>query len=211
VRSLTPSPILQLPSPKTQQQQQQQQQQQHQHDRRLVVVAAAAGAGGDGQEQQQSSPPPQEQQRGLTWGAPSVTAGSSTVAAQHQQQLQQQQAHAQHRTQPAPPSASASSLSTADVMSLDSIRSTLIRQEDSIIFALIERAQFRRNEAIYARGILQLDPSIPDYDFLRTLSFLEYLLLETEKLHGKGACRRAVWVWVWVGFAWLVGVGWRFD
>jgi len=61
----------------------------------------------------------------------------------------------------------------------------LIRQEDSIIFALIERAQFRRNEAIYAKGILQLDPSIPDYPFLNSLSFLEYLLLETEKLHGK--------------------------
>lgn len=142
-----------------------------------MMAVGRAGDGSRGQEQ------PQQEQRGLNWGAPSVTAGSSTVAAQHlQQQAQQQEGAAA-----ASSSSSSSSLSTADVMSLDSIRSTLIRQEDSIIFALIERAQFRRNAAIYARGILQLDPSVPDYDFSRTLSFLEYLLLETEKLHGKGA------------------------
>lgn len=166
--SLTASPILLSSAPKLQ----------------LVgwngaVTAAAtmmaAGRAGDGSGAQEQ---PQQEQRGLNWGAPSVTAGSSTVAAQHLQQQARQQEGA---------AASSSSLSTADVMSLDSIRSTLIRQEDSIIFALIERAQFRRNAAIYARGILQLDPSVPDYDFSRTLSFLEYLLLETEKLHGKGA------------------------
>lgn len=137
--------------------------------RRLVVAAAAAAGGPEG-----------EPQRGLNWGAPSVTAGSSTVAAQHLQQQQQQQ--------PGGVPAPSASVSTAEVMSLDSVRSTLIRQEDSIIFALIERAQFRRNEAIYARGILQLDPTVPEFDFLKTLSFLEYLLLETERLHGKGAC-----------------------
>ena len=42
--------------------------------------------------------------------------------------------------------------------SLASVRQSLIRQEETIIFALIERAQFRRNDAIYqvptcARGL----------------------------------------------------------
>ena len=113
---------------------------------------------------------------------------------QQQQQQQQQHTESKHthdscsHGNPSPITTggtTTTSTTTADVMSLDSIRSTLIRQEDSIIFALIERAQFRRNEAIYAKGILQLDPSVPDYNFLKSLSFLEYLLLETEKLHGK--------------------------
>jgi chorismate mutase len=34
-------------------------------------------------------------------------------------------------------------------LSLDNIRSSLIRQEDTIIFNFIERAQFARNEAVY--------------------------------------------------------------
>ena len=34
-------------------------------------------------------------------------------------------------------------IKTRDLLSLDYIRSTLIRQEETIIFALIERAQFR--------------------------------------------------------------------
>lgn len=148
--------------------------------RRLVAAFAAAAGGAEGE----------QAQRGLNWGAPSVTAGSSTVAAQSLQQQQTQQQAGGGGASTAAPSAS---VSTAEVMSLDSVRSTLIRQEDSIIFALIERAQFRRNDAIYARGILQLDPNVPEFDFLKTLSFLEYLLLETERLHGKGA--GAVFVW----------------
>ncbi|KAL3784674.1 hypothetical protein ACHAWO_004889 [Cyclotella atomus] len=43
-------------------------------------------------------------------------------------------------------------ITTKDVLSLSSIRSTLIRQEETIIFALIERAQFRRNEVVYQKG-----------------------------------------------------------
>lgn len=159
----------------------------------MMAAGRAGGDGMGGQEQQE------QEQRGLNnWGAHSVTAGSSTVAAQHLQRQAQQQTHQQHAA-----SSSSSSLSTADIMSLDSIRSTLIRQEDSIIFALIERAQFRRNAAIYARGILQLEPSVPEYDFLRTLSFLEYLLLETEKLHGKGASRCKRWPVVCGCCGWL--------
>jgi chorismate mutase len=52
--------------------------------------------------------------------------------------------------------------------------------EETIIFALIERANFRRNYAIYD----------PKHQKLRNvygtpMSFLEYMLLETEKLHSK--------------------------
>ena len=43
-------------------------------------------------------------------------------------------------------------ITTKDVLSLSSIRSTLIRQEETIIFALIERAQFRRNDVVYQVG-----------------------------------------------------------
>lgn len=45
-------------------------------------------------------------------------------------------------------------LKTKDVLSLDSIRSSLIRQEETIIFALIERAQFHENGIVYERGAL---------------------------------------------------------
>lgn len=34
-------------------------------------------------------------------------------------------------------------------LSLDNIRSSLIRQEDTIIFNFIERAQFARNTSVY--------------------------------------------------------------
>lgn len=73
-------------------------------------------------------------------------------------------------------------VTTSDVFSLDSIRSTLVRQEETIIFALIERAQYRKNRQIY---------DSKDYDGSLTtangqpVSFLEYMLMETEKLHSK--------------------------
>ena len=40
---------------------------------------------------------------------------------------------------------------TSDILSLESIRSSLIRQEETIIFALIERAQFLSNDVVYSR------------------------------------------------------------
>ena len=43
-------------------------------------------------------------------------------------------------------------ITTRDLLSLDYIRSTLIRQEETIIFALIERAQFRQNRQVYEKG-----------------------------------------------------------
>ncbi len=79
---------------------------------------------------------------------------------------------------------------TTDILSLDSIRSTLIRQEETIIFAIIERAQYRRNQKVYQTGGF---PALgrplgvnPDCDFLQNnsqLSFLEYMLIGTEALH----------------------------
>jgi hypothetical protein len=41
-------------------------------------------------------------------------------------------------------------------LTLDNIRSTLIRQEDSIIFTFIERAQFAANPVVYQAGGVQV-------------------------------------------------------
>ena len=74
-------------------------------------------------------------------------------------------------------------VTTADVLSLDSIRSTLIRQEETIIFALIERAQFRWNHKIYVKGAFgdlgNPVGSTPPHDHDAPLSFLEYMLIGT--------------------------------
>ena len=60
---------------------------------------------------------------------------------------------------------------------LDDLRSALIRQEETIIFALIERGQFKLNARIYERNAIP----IPDYDG----DFAGYLLQETERGHAK--------------------------
>lgn len=62
-------------------------------------------------------------------------------------------------------------------LSLDTIRSQLIRQEETIIFALIERVQWRHNARVYEPGGLK----IPDPQ----LSFFDYFLRETEHLHAR--------------------------
>jgi len=75
-------------------------------------------------------------------------------------------------------------LTTSEVMSLDSIRSSLIRQEETIIFALIERAQYRHNPICYEKGglgKLGTPPGSRPTD--EELSFLEYMLTGTEALH----------------------------
>jgi chorismate mutase len=74
------------------------------------------------------------------------------------------------------------------------VRSSLIRQEDTIIFNLIERAQFARNDAVYKAGAVPVPPltaasgasssssnRLPDPT---QCSLLEYVLRETERLHG---------------------------
>eukprot|EP00172_Hildenbrandia_rubra_P002000 Plantae.Rhodophyta-Hildenbrandia_rubra.ctg26462.p1 GENE.Plantae.Rhodophyta-Hildenbrandia_rubra.ctg26462~~Plantae.Rhodophyta-Hildenbrandia_rubra.ctg26462.p1 ORF type:complete len:316 (+),score=41.04 Plantae.Rhodophyta-Hildenbrandia_rubra.ctg26462:169-1116(+) len=56
---------------------------------------------------------------------------------------------------------------------LSDLRERLIRQEETIIFALIERAQFQRNDCVYRVGAFELpEPN---------LSFLAFLLLHLER------------------------------
>jgi chorismate mutase len=77
-------------------------------------------------------------------------------------------------------------LTTSEVLSLDSIRSSLIRQEETIIFALIERAQFRHNPVVYQKaglGKMGTPPGSKPADDDEDLSFLEYMLAGTEALH----------------------------
>ena len=82
---------------------------------------------------------------------------------------------------------------TVDILSLESIRSTLIRQEETIIFAFIERNQFRRNTIVYKKegfGSLgaPVGSTVPADGDDEQLSFLEYMLVGTEVLHC--GCRR---------------------
>jgi len=66
-----------------------------------------------------------------------------------------------------------------DPLSLDGIRSILTRLEDTIIFSLIERAQFAHNPRIYDRGVFK---ELEDLNFKG--SWLEWFLKETEAFHG---------------------------
>lgn len=70
--------------------------------------------------------------------------------------------------------------------SLESVRGSLIRQEETIIFALIEREQFRCNNAIYTDRTFRVNRSDAADIYGRDASFLEYMLSETEKLHATG-------------------------
>jgi len=67
-----------------------------------------------------------------------------------------------------------------DPLSLDRIRQILVRLEDTIIFDLIERAQFAHNPRIYIRG---------SFSELRDMAFdgswLEWFLKEIETFHGR--------------------------
>ena len=66
-----------------------------------------------------------------------------------------------------------------DPLSLDRIRAILVRLEDTIIFSLIERAQFAHNPKIYRKG---------EFEELQKIGFkgswLEWFLKETESFHG---------------------------
>ncbi|KAJ7863056.1 chorismate mutase [Mycena olivaceomarginata] len=67
-----------------------------------------------------------------------------------------------------------------DPLSLERIRNVLVRLEETIIFSLIERAQFAQNPRIYQRGA---------FTELTALGFpgswLEWFLKETETFHAK--------------------------
>ncbi|PPR04071.1 hypothetical protein CVT24_010644 [Panaeolus cyanescens] len=67
-----------------------------------------------------------------------------------------------------------------DPLSLDRIRSVLTRLEDTIIFGLIERAQFAHNPRMYQRGAFK---ELIDLGF--TGSWLEWFLKEIESFHAK--------------------------
>ncbi len=64
-----------------------------------------------------------------------------------------------------------------DPLSLDNIRSALIRLEETIIFGLIERAQFAHNPIIYKQSGF---PELEEAGFCG--SWLEWFLRETEAL-----------------------------
>ena len=67
-----------------------------------------------------------------------------------------------------------------DVFSLNSIRGTLIRQEETIIFALIERAQFKKNNKIYNNNGWNLKK--PDSS---SASLLDWMFIQTESVHSQ--------------------------
>ncbi|KAI0050410.1 chorismate mutase [Auriscalpium vulgare] len=67
-----------------------------------------------------------------------------------------------------------------DPLSLDRIRSILTRLEDTIIFSLIERAQFAHNSMIYQRGAFK---ELLELGF--SGSWLEWFLKEIETFHAK--------------------------
>ncbi|KAF5360809.1 hypothetical protein D9756_004903 [Leucocoprinus leucothites] len=69
---------------------------------------------------------------------------------------------------------------TGDPLSLDRIRSVLTRLEDTIIFSLIERAQFAHNPRIYQRGAFK---ELEELGF--SGSWLDWFLKETEIFHAK--------------------------
>lgn len=64
-----------------------------------------------------------------------------------------------------------------NALNLNQVRNVLIRLEETIIFALIERAQFCANAAIYTCG--------GGGDALPDSSILDYLLRESERAHAR--------------------------
>ncbi|KAI3874627.1 hypothetical protein MKX03_007499 [Papaver bracteatum] len=65
----------------------------------------------------------------------------------------------------------------SDTLTLDSIRHSLIRQEDSIIFSLLERAQYCYNSETYTADTFAIDGFHG--------SLIEYMVRGTEKLHAQ--------------------------
>lgn len=67
-----------------------------------------------------------------------------------------------------------------DILSLDKIRATLQRMEDTIVFRLIERTQFACNRRMYEDGAF---PELRDKEHW-TGSWLAWNLKEVESSHG---------------------------
>lgn len=70
----------------------------------------------------------------------------------------------------------------SSTLTLANIRKQLILMEDTIIFALVERSQFARNNPIYMAGGVPIPGYTPEG---RQLTLLEWLLRETEQVHGR--------------------------
>ncbi|AQL00236.1 Chorismate mutase 3, chloroplastic [Zea mays] len=77
----------------------------------------------------------------------------------------------------ATPIAKVERVDRSDILTLDSIRQVLIRLEDSIIFGLLERAQFCYNADTYDSNAFHMDGFGG--------SLVEYIVRETEKLHAQ--------------------------
>lgn len=74
--------------------------------------------------------------------------------------------------------------SASQILSLESIRGVLQRLEDTIVFQLIERAQFARNAPMYYPGAF---PELIEKEDWHA-SWVEWFMKETESAHAK--CRR---------------------
>lgn len=62
-------------------------------------------------------------------------------------------------------------------LTLDNIRHSLIRQEDSIIFCLLERAKYCYNPDTYSENAFSMDGFHG--------SLVEFMVRETERLHAQ--------------------------
>lgn len=74
--------------------------------------------------------------------------------------------------------------SASQILSLENIRSVLQRLEDTIVFSLIERAQFAANAPMYADGVF---PELISREKW-SKSWVEWFIKESESAHAK--CRR---------------------
>lgn len=74
-----------------------------------------------------------------------------------------------------------SGASAGELLSLEHIRSTLQRLEDTIVFQLIERAQFSANAPMYAPGAI---PELAEREGWHK-SWTEWFLRESEQAHAK--------------------------
>ncbi|KAK4954189.1 chorismate mutase aro7 [Elasticomyces elasticus] len=68
-----------------------------------------------------------------------------------------------------------------EALSLPHIRAQLIRLEDTVLFHLIERAQFPLNSTIYQPGAIPIDDGTADLG----LSFMDWVLRSQEQLQAK--------------------------
>ncbi|KAK1296757.1 hypothetical protein QJS10_CPB15g01311 [Acorus calamus] len=88
--------------------------------------------------------------------------------------------HSSDASPPPPPPPLRSSKKRVDeseILTLDSIRQSLIRQEDSIIYSLLERSQYCYNADTYNRNVFYMDGFHG--------SLVEFMVRETERLHAQ--------------------------